>query len=413
MANENAPLSIAVVAACPLPLPRGTPIRVLREAEALAGRGHRVHIVTYPMGDGPVDPRLRLHRAAGPRARGTTAPGPSLVKLALLDPALAWELARLLAREPIDLVHAHHFEGLAAALAARGRRDLPVVLDAHTLLASELPSYRLPLPSGLVRGLARALDRWLPARADHVVAVTARIRDRLVDELGLPASAVTVVENGVEVEHFATVPEPRPEPLTRPPRLLFTGNAASYQRLDLLLEAFAQVLAARPDARLVIAADGDLSAVRAMIESLGLGDRVELGPGPGFAELPALLATADLALNPRTGADGMPVKLLNYMAAARPIVSFAGSAPGLVDGQEGLLCADGDVAAFARAVLTLVADRAYAARLGRAARARVERDARWERTGERLETIFRRLVAGRPTARARRSSPARSLGRVS
>ncbi|CAN5167478.1 hypothetical protein BH20GEM2_BH20GEM2_04590 [soil metagenome] len=35
-----------MVAACPLPAPRGTPIRILRLAEALALRGHEVHLVT-------------------------------------------------------------------------------------------------------------------------------------------------------------------------------------------------------------------------------------------------------------------------------------------------------------------------------------------------------------------------------
>ena len=40
-------MRIAIVAACPFPLPRGTPVRILRMAEALADRGHEVHVVTY------------------------------------------------------------------------------------------------------------------------------------------------------------------------------------------------------------------------------------------------------------------------------------------------------------------------------------------------------------------------------
>ena len=46
--------TVAVVAACPFPAPRGTPIRILRLSEALAARGHRVHVVAYDAGQGTV-----------------------------------------------------------------------------------------------------------------------------------------------------------------------------------------------------------------------------------------------------------------------------------------------------------------------------------------------------------------------
>ena len=56
--SASASLTIAMVAACPFPAPRGTPIRALRLAEALAARGHRVHVVTYHYGQGEVHPNV-------------------------------------------------------------------------------------------------------------------------------------------------------------------------------------------------------------------------------------------------------------------------------------------------------------------------------------------------------------------
>jgi glycosyltransferase involved in cell wall biosynthesis len=388
------PLDILVVAACPFPYPRGTPIRILRTAEALLDRGHRVRVVTYHLGQGDADPRLAITRL--PRGLGyrKTSPGPSIVKLAALDPQLAWTLRRELAREPADVLYAHHYEGLLVALAARlGLRPRPpLVFDLHTLLASELPSYSGGLPSGPVRRLAFAIDRRLPPRADHLTTVTDRIRDKLIGELGVPAERVTTVENGVEVDHFASVPPAGPLAGDRAPRILFTGNPAPYQRLDLLLEAFAKLASRHPSAELVLSLDGDTAALRARIAALGLAERVTLRPAVPFAELPALLAEADVAANPRTDADGTPVKLLNYMAAGRPIVSFAGSAPGIVDGETALLCPDGDTDGFARALLRLIEDRVLAARLGAAARAHVDRTARWSRAAETLERVMRALV---------------------
>jgi len=49
-----------------------------------------------------------------------------------------------------------------------------------------------------------ALDRLLPKRADHIVAVTQAIRTRLMHEIGIPAGKVTTVYTGAEAEHFST-----------------------------------------------------------------------------------------------------------------------------------------------------------------------------------------------------------------
>ncbi len=390
----NGPLAIAVVAACPFPWPRGTPIRVLRTAEALAELGHRVEIFTYPLGEGPVDPRLAIARVRHALGYHRTAPGPSPAKLLLLDPQLCLSLRRRLRRAPpIDVIYAHHVEGLLVALAARRDGRPPVVFDAHTLLGSELPTYGGRLLRPVLRRLAARLDRSLPVRADHVTAVTDRIRAKLVDELGLPADRVTTVPNGVEVDHFAAVPPAGPLPADRPPRILFTGNTAPYQRLDLLLDAFARLARRHAAVELLLAVDGDTADLHRRIAAAGLGERVRVVPAVPFDRLPALLAEADVAANPRIDADGAPVKLLNYMAAGRPVVSFRGAAPGVEHERTGLLCDDGDVEAFARALSRLLEDRALAARLGAAARARVAAHARWSHAGRRLELVMRTLVA--------------------
>ena len=59
----------------------------------------------------------------------------------MLDPLLTYKLRQLLKAHSFDVIHAHHYEGLLAALCARGRRNPPVVFDSHTLLETELPHY--------------------------------------------------------------------------------------------------------------------------------------------------------------------------------------------------------------------------------------------------------------------------------
>ena len=108
-----------MVAACPFPHPRGTPIRILRMAEALAARGHEIHVVTYHLGSSHLSARLRIHRTRTLASYRHVAPGPTYEKLLILDPLLAAKLVEVIRRFSIDLVHAHHYEGLLVAAGAR------------------------------------------------------------------------------------------------------------------------------------------------------------------------------------------------------------------------------------------------------------------------------------------------------
>ncbi|HVG00198.1 MAG TPA: glycosyltransferase, partial [Chloroflexia bacterium] len=239
-------LKIAMLAACPFPWPRGTPARVLRLSEALCERGHEVHVVAYHLGEGSARLPFEVHRTPRLATYRKTAPGPALQKLALLDPLLALELRRVLRRERIDVIHAHHYEGLlVSAWAQMGAARLPVVYDAHTTLESELPFYGPQFAGALMARVGRGIDRWLPARAGHIVAVTKQIRDRLVRVAGVPTRRVTVAPNGVELQLFAasrgTQVSDR-DGVGRVYTLGYAGNLAPYQGIDLLLRAAKRVL---------------------------------------------------------------------------------------------------------------------------------------------------------------------------
>lgn len=348
--------------------------------------------MTYHLGSGPVGANVRVHRIGDVPSYRKLSPGPSLQKLVRVDPALAALTRRLLASQDFDVIHAHHVEGLLVGAAARVGRKVPIVFDAHTLLMSELPYYSFGLPTGAKAAIGRWADRALPRLADHTVCVTETIRDKLVGQAGLAPERVSVVANGIELEHFD------PSRLAQAPSrngrsLIFTGNLAEYQGIDLMLKAFSGVVAKVPDARLAIASDSSFAPYEALARDLGIRERVDLVMSPSFDDLPRLLANADIALNPRTDCDGVPVKLLNYMAAARPAVSFRGSAPGVTHGLNGWLAANGDVDDFAAGVVALLQEPARAQAIGQAARDYVEKNCSWPTAAEHCERIYESLRA--------------------
>jgi glycosyltransferase involved in cell wall biosynthesis len=385
-------LRIAMVAACPFPSPRGTPVRIRRLAEALCRRGHDVHVVTYHLGE-PLDaPPFRLHRIRDFCLYRRTSAGPTYRKLFLLDPLLARALRKCLSRCNIDLIHAHHYEGLIAARMASRRPGCPLVYDAHTILETELPHYRIGLPGGFKRRLGRLLDRKLPALADHTIAVTDAVRERLLLAGAVADSAVTVVMNGVEADAF-DVPAGtrwRGAPGTR--TVIFTGNLAPYQGIPILLEAFARIRERCADARLLIVTGSSFDPYEKLSRDLGIREAVILRDDP-FEGIPSLLAGADVAVSPRADGEGVPQKILNYMAAGKAIVAFAGSAGPIEDGRTGLCAEKGSPGALASAVLRLLDDGDLARRLGEAARARARDELSWDAAAVRVEEVYRQLLA--------------------
>jgi glycosyltransferase involved in cell wall biosynthesis len=345
--------------------------------------------------DGPQELGIPVHRIFRRPVYWRMPVGPSFRKLAVYDPALAWKLARVLTERRFDVIHAHHVEGLLVALPSRLLYRMPLVYDAHTMLSAELPSYA----AGLVRGVFGALGGWLdgtlPRRADHIVAVTSDICDRLLRAHRLEPDRVSVVTNGVEIGRFRVEAPPRTDSLIR---LIYTGTLAQYQNIELLLEAFSRARRVRQDLRLCFSVSSSFEPYEAMARQLGVRDAMEVLPD-GLAELPLRLAASAIAVLPRINCPGIPQKLLNYMAAGKAIVASAGSAKVLEHERTGLVVANGDVSGFADAVLRLAADPRLSEELGKAARETVEKDFSWEKAAERLEPVYERLMSTVRSAR--------------
>lgn len=375
---------IAMIAACPMPARRGTPVRVERLANALWERGHHVELITYHVGDDAHTFDFPVHRIFREPVYWRMPAGPNLRKLLVYDPALARKLWNVVARWPFDLIHAHHAEGLLVSIPSRLRRRIPVIYDAHTMLSSELPAYGPRPVRPFARWVGSRIDGMLSRRANHVVAVTPDIRNRLVDEHCMDPARISVVTNGVEIERFTHAAAP---PSDGTVRIIYSGTLAPYQDVDLLLEAFARARRVRSDLRLVFSASSSFDAYEPHALRLGIRESLELIPD-NFGDLADRLAGAAMAVLPRTRCDGIPQKLLNYMAAGKAIVASAGSAKVVENERTGLVVPNDDAAAFARALLRLAGNPGFAQELGRNAREHVGKNYSWQQAAERLENVY-------------------------
>jgi glycosyltransferase involved in cell wall biosynthesis len=118
--------------------------------------------------------------------------------------------------------------------------------------------------------------------------------------------------------------------LTDEPVVIWVGGFYPWHDLNLLLESFTQVVKERPDTRLVLVGEGPTrpSVERYIIDN-GLSEAVILTGTVAHSEVPDLLSIADVAVVPsvpipaKRGGTGTPLKLFEYMAASKAIVTTA------------------------------------------------------------------------------------------
>lgn len=347
-------LRIAMAAACPYPAPQGSQVLVRDTALALRRRGHEVFLVVYGYGAGEDTADVRIVRSARIPGMRRLRAGPSLLKPAA-DAAMIAALRRLLRAEPIDVVHAHNYEGLLVALAARPRA--PITYHAHNAMADELPYYFLGC--GRLAAAGRVFDRALPRRADAVIAPHRALADYLV-RCGCARERVLVLAPPCDPSVFA---EATPSSGAEPPPVLYTGNLDAYQNLDAMARIMQKVRAAHPEARFHVA-----TPVRREVRG---ADRVLFTPD--FESVRRVLSEDAVVACPRMSWSGYPIKLLNAMAAGRAVAAYRSVAYPITHLEDGYVVEDGDEEAFAEAIIRLLTDRPLRDRLGRNARETIRR----------------------------------------
>ena len=287
--------------------------------------------------------------AGGRRAEALRAAGARLVPVALPRRSPARAAAAALSAAPAlrgaaDVVHAHNVgAALVAHLATRWpRRTPPLLVTVHGLPAADYPR-----AAGLLRRVA-----------DLVVAVSETEREHLL-AAGFPAGRLTLVDNGV-------APLPAPDRATARrslgladgvPVVVWVARLAPPKRPDLVVEAWRSV----PEpAVLLVAGSGPLRVPESERVRV-LGERSDVG---------TLLAAADVYCL-ASDSEGMPVAVLEAMAAGVPVV--ATGVGGLVEGCAGAACLvpPGDAGALATALTALLGDRGLRETTAEAGRERV------------------------------------------
>jgi 1,2-diacylglycerol 3-alpha-glucosyltransferase len=400
-----------MVAACPFPANYGSPGAIREMAESLATLGHDVNIVTYPFGENLPVKRAKISRCWGWSKKARIYSGPSVEKL-FLDLFLLIKLCRVITSQNIEVIHAHNYEGALIGFVAKVLTGRPLLYNAVNLMSDELPTYEFLRPRFIAEGIARFLDFVVTRVPDGFIAITEDLRSALLKR-GVSPDRIALVPCGVILDMFERAD---PEPLRKRyaighrPLVMYTGINSPIQRLDYLLRAFALVLRKFPDALLMVLSplygDTHLPKNRQLAAELGIDASVVWVEGHELKDLPSYLAMASITVISRPDMPGHPIKLLNYMAAATPIVCSAGAAKGLRHLHDAFLTRDHDWNDLAEGIVMLLKDRLLAERLANNARQTVVRNFDWLTLCGRVGEMYGILTKSQPLEPAVQIKPA-------
>jgi glycosyltransferase involved in cell wall biosynthesis len=386
---------VVVVAPCPFFIDRGTPIRIKRLATALSSE-FDIHVVAYGQGrDG--DFPFTIHRT--PKLPfSIKRAGANLAKLCY-DPLLFFTLLRTVRRERIGVIDGHLHEGALLGLMVRLFTGAKVIYNAHGTLVPELiATGALKQTSPLVKPLA-AFELWVERRVDRIVAQSVMRRDEFIAQGHDPAK-VSVVEDVPELDDF-DVPDDQVdrdlEQRLRPHGerlLIYSGGMETYQGVDFLIDAFAEVSRQRRDVKLVLFGR-PLEEYCRIIAGLELADRVVFVDDEPFERLPQYLKICDIGFALRLYGENVPGKLPIYLASGIAVVGTdaKGINTVITHNDTGMLVPPNDVPALVTAILDLLDDPQKLRTIGARGKAEARRRYDPNEAARELGKVYRELLA--------------------
>jgi glycosyltransferase involved in cell wall biosynthesis len=300
------------------------------------------------------------------------------------DVAPLSRFVRELRSERPSVFHAHLHWPLAC------RFGLVAAALAHVRVRVATAHLFVELPTSI---WISAQQRLVTAVVGRYLAVSHEVAERMRRRFRIPAHKLQVVPNAIDLTPFG---ESRPDvlraTLTRKPGQPIVLTVARLDRQkghSYLLAAAAQV----PDALFVLAGDGpERASLEAAARAAGLEHRVIF---LGYrSDIPDLLASSDLFVLPSLF-EGLPLSILEAMAAGRPVIASAigGNDEAVVHGGTGLLVPPADPDALAQAIRLLLSDASLARCFGAAGRAHAQREFSARRMVDRVTQVYDELLS--------------------
>jgi glycosyltransferase involved in cell wall biosynthesis len=324
-------VKVLVVAPQPFLTPRGTPLSVYYRTMVMAEHGATIDLLSYGEGEDVEIPGVNLIRIPRMSWVGPVAVGPSWKKLFLDVVMFMWTVG-LLVRHRYDAVHAHE-ESVFWCRFLKPFFRFRLIYDMHSSLPQQLSNFQFS-KSRILLATFRALEHTCLRRADAVITICPDLRDYAL-RTGVAPEKHLLIENSIfEDVHLrgvdaaardAAAPAVAQNPPldTARPIILYAGTFEHYQGIDILIRAFAVVVAQRTDAQLLLVGGTPQQVAHAatIVAELGLGESVHLTGRLSKNAAMRYTRLANVLVSPRLDGTNTPLKIYEQMASGKPLVA--------------------------------------------------------------------------------------------
>lgn len=245
-----------------------------------------------------------------------------------------------------QVLHTHGYKAdIYGYLAARSS-DIALVSTCHGWLDNDLKDYAYGM-----------LDRAVLRRFKMIVAVSESIATRLRGA-GLPKEKIRIIDNGIDVEAFSQGQPTLSQRYGANQRLVgLIGRLDPNKGIQYFLAAAAVVIRSHSNAEFIVIGEGpERDNLARAARQLGIQDKVYFTGK--LANMAGVFASLEIVVSSSLK-EGLPMNILEALAAKRPIVATAvGAVPRVImHEQTGLLVPPADVRALASAIIRLLNDR--------------------------------------------------------
>ena len=365
--------------------------RCLLEATSALARGRVRPLVVVPDAG-----RLSVELAArgidvrimelGVARSRTELRSPMLLLRLLQQLPAVLQLAFLIRRERIHLVHSNSSAVFAGAVAALLTRR-PHVWHVREML--------------LPKGALSAFLRWLIPRLSHrVVCISMAVKDQFGNCSPEQQQKLRLVADGIDVDKFLRMAQAREPGSDGPPRVGMNSRINPWKGQRTFVGAAARVRTLFPETRFFIVGEC-LDVYRPLrdeivelSERLGLDGHLTLTGYLPYDQVARLLASYDVFVLPSSAPEPLGIVMLEAMACGKPVVATNQGGPLDVvqHGVTGLLVPPDDPAALAEAIATLLSSEDTRRAMGRAGAARVRALFTLDRHVAQLLDVYREVM---------------------
>lgn len=303
-------------------------------------------------------------------------------------------------RRGFDVIHAHNPPDtlFLAALPFKllGKK---FVFDQHDL-CPELYRSRYSAGEGFYTRFLRLFE-WCSLRlADVTIATNESYKQIQIDRANKRARDIFVVRNGPnQMRMTLAVPSARLTGMNKS-ILCYVGSLNPQDGVDYLLRSLHHLLhdLKRSDFHCIIMGTGDsLQDLRDLAGSLRLNGCVDLTGFVPDEDLQANLAAADICVDPDPSSPlndvSTWIKVMEYMASAKPIISFDLKETRFSAGDAAVYVKPNNEAEFAKAIAQLMDQPELQKKMGTFGRRRVEEELQWTKVGKNLLAAYETLLA--------------------